>query len=247
MLVAAAIFGAILGSFLNALSFRYNTGRSVLRGRSKCLRCGHTLLWLDLIPVFSWLILAGRCRYCGAKISWQYPLVECAAAALSAGVYVLHPEPALYALGTALWMTLLFLFVYDLRHSVLPLPALALAAVLALLQVWIAGFDVWHLLAGPILAAPLLLISLVSAGRWMGWGDGILQLSLGWAVGLTAGFSALCIAFWSGACVGIALLYVAKGITMKSEVPFAPFLIVGAGVAYFFHVDFFQALPLLFS
>ncbi len=248
MLVVVAILGAILGSFLNALLFRYQTGRSVMRGRSQCMSCAHTLFWYDLIPVVSWLMLCRRCRYCRTKISVQYPLVELAAAALALGVFLLHPELLRFALDTALWMVLLFVFVYDLRHQVIPWPALWIVAALGFASFLLySDLSLWSFFAGPLVALPLLAISVVSRGRWMGWGDGLLEVGLGWLLGLSAGYSALAVAFWSGALVGIGLLGLSKAYTIKSEVPFAPFLILGAGVAYFFHVDFFQALPLLFS
>ncbi len=247
MVAVAAVFGAILGSFINALAFRYNTGNSVLRGRSKCMRCGHTLSWPDLVPVFSYLFLSGRCRYCRTHISPQYPLVELVAGALVAGVYVLEPEPLQFALHTALWMTLLFLVVYDLRHQVLPWGALGVAAALSLASAWLGHqAGLLEMLAGPLLAAPLLFFSLVSKGQWMGWGDGLLELSLGWLLGLTAGATALAVAFWSGAAVGIGLMLLNRAYTMRSEVPFAPFLVLGAGCAYFLHVNIFSALPALF-
>src|SRR3989344_1506226 len=97
-LLFVAVFGAILGSFVNALSFRYNTGRSVVRGRSRCMHCGHTLDAVDLVPILSYLFLHGRCRHCGTRISVQYPLVEVVAAALSVGVYMLYPAPLSYVL-----------------------------------------------------------------------------------------------------------------------------------------------------
>lgn len=247
MFFAAAILGAILGSFINALSFRYNTGRSVLHGRSRCMRCGETLAWQHLVPVLSYLFLRGRCGYCYTTISWQYPLVELTAGVLAAGVYMLHPEPLLFVLHTAVWMTLLFITVYDIRHSVIPWPALGLLVVLALLSVAISQpltpMGWW---AGPALALPLVLFSLVSGGRWMGWADAPLELGLGWFLGLTAGGSALLIAFWVGACVGILLIVLNRAYTIRSELPFAPFLVLGAGCAYFFHVDLLQALPALF-
>lgn len=242
----AAVLGAIGGSFLNALSFRIGTGRSVMRGRSQCMRCGHMLSALDLVPIFSFLYVRGRCRYCGSKISWQYPLVEAAAAALAAGVYHLNPEPLQFSFYFLVWLTLLFVVVYDLRHGIIPWSCSILLAVLGLLHVWGAGFDTRSLAAGPALAAPLLLLSLVSRGAWMGWGDGALELGLGWLLGLSAGLTAFVAAFWSGAAVGIVLLLRQKGYTMKSELPFAPFLVLGAGVAYFFHVDIFATLPALF-
>jgi leader peptidase (prepilin peptidase)/N-methyltransferase len=252
-IVGALLLGAILGSFINALVYRFNTGRG-MGGRSRCMQCNHTLAPQDLVPVFSFLVLRGRCRYCHSKISYQYPLVEAAAAALSLGTYLLHPEPWAYAFWLVVWMTLLFVVVYDIRHTVIPWSASILLLGLAVLSLGIQfepGFAAFQpttldLLAGPILALPLFLFSLVSRGTWMGWGDSGLELSLGWLLGLTAGLTALVLAFWIGAVVGIALIWVKKGLTMKSEVPFAPFLVLGALIAHFFHVDFFTTLPLLF-
>ncbi len=244
--IGAGLLGLILGSFLNALLYRYNTGRSVLRGRSRCMHCGHTLGAPDLIPLLSYAYLRGSCRYCRSRISLQYPAVEAVAAALSVLIYLQYQEPLHYALALAVWMVLLFIVVYDLRHQIIPWSASGLLALLSLMYVWFFGFGVWDFAAGPLLAAPLLLLSLVSGGRWMGWGDGPLELCLGWLLGITAGLTALFIAFWAGAVVGIALLVLSKGYTMKSEVPFAPFLILGAACAYFLHVDFFQTLTALF-
>lgn len=252
--IAAVGMGVIIGSFLNALLFRFNTGHSALAGRSKCMQCGHTLQALDLIPLFSYLLLGGRCRYCSARISVQYPLVEVTGAVLSLLVYLMHPTPVAYAFWFLVWMTLLFIVVYDLRHTIIPWSASFLLLALAILSLFVS-FDtmpiifftpnMWSLLAGPILASPLVLLSLVSGGRWMGWGDGPLELSLGLLLGLTLGGTALMLAFWIGAAVGILLIVFKKGLTMRSELPFAPFLVAGAFITYFFHVDFFSSLPFL--
>ncbi len=243
---SAGLLGVILGSFLNALLFRYNTGRSVARGRSQCMHCGHTLFATDLVPLLSYLYLRGKCRYCLSRLSVQYPLVEAAAGVLSVLVFVRTPEALPFALGMVLWLTLLFIFVYDLRHKIIPWEASALVSAAALLVIFLTGPSWWALAAGPVLAAPLFGFSLVSGGRWMGWGDGILELGLGWMLGLTLGLTAFVLAFWSGALVGVLLMLISKRVTMKSEVPFAPFLIFGAACAYFLHVDFFQTLPALF-
>ena len=257
----ALLFGSIIGSFLNALSFRFNTGRSIARGRSRCMHCNHELGVPDLIPVFSYFFLKGRCRYCSVRISTQYPLVEVAAALLSLLVFLEHGSPLAYLFWLLVWMTLLFVVVYDLRHTVIPWSASGLLIILSFLSLFIS-FDstpvflhapsVWALLAGPLLSLPLTALSAVSHGRWMGWGDGVLELSLGWFLGLTVGLTALMCAFWLGAFVGVALIVLQKrftrqggGFTMKSELPFAPFLVCGAALAYFYHVDFFQTLPLL--
>lgn len=240
MIFFIAGLGCILGSFLNALLFRFNTGKSVLRGRSACMRCGTELRPLDLVPVLSYIFLRGRCRYCHTKISWQYPVVEAAAALVAVFVYLQNPDPVWFAYWLLVWLILLFVLVYDLRHKIIPWSASL--SLLALAVAHAALFGTWW---GVVLGVPLLLLSLVSGGRWMGWGDGFLELSLGAFLGFTMGLSALMVAFWAGALVGIVLLFVRRGVTMKTEVPFAPFLILGAAVAYFLHVDLFQTLPLL--
>lgn len=138
--IAAATLGAIIGSFLNALSFRFNTGRGVVwarstslrASRSRCMHCGHALSPLDLVPIFSFLFLRGRCRYCEARISLQYPLVEGVAAILGFIVYLTHPEPLAFVFWLLVWMTLLFVVVYDLRHQIIPWSCSIFLIVLAL-------------------------------------------------------------------------------------------------------------------
>jgi leader peptidase (prepilin peptidase)/N-methyltransferase len=258
-LIVAALFGAIIGSFLNALLYRFNTGLSIARGRSRCMRCGHTLTFFDLMPIISYLGLRGRCRHCGTRISIQYPLIEGIAALVSVATLLTAPTPLLYVLWFCTWMTLLFILVYDLRHMVIPWSASGTLAALSLVILFLGSGSfvipgIWALMAGPLCALPLFLISLFSGGRAMGWGDGIVMLPLGWLLGLSAGASALMMAFWIGAILGLLLMLfqflgwkgVRSRLTMSSEIPFAPFLVLGAGIAYFLHVDFFSNLPLLF-
>ncbi len=270
MIVAAALFGVIIGSFLNALSFRFNTGRGFwskqgMGGRSRCMRCGHELAAADLVPLFSYLLLGGKCRYCGSHVSWQYPLVEALAGLLAAGVYILNPAPLSFAFWFVVWMTLLFVSIYDIKHTIIPWSCSLLLLALAFGNLFFSFSSLqygvpsmWMLLAGPLLALPLFLLSLVSMGRWMGWADSVLELSLGALLGLSAGATALMLAFWIGALVGIVLIVLSRlpvyfssradifRYTIKSELPFAPFLILGAALAYFFHVDFFSSLTLFF-
>lgn len=259
--IGSVCLGLIVGSFLNALSFRFHTGTSIAHGRSRCMRCGHMLSALDLVPVLSYIALRGRCRYCSTRISVQYPLVEIAAGVLALGVYLTTPAPLAYAYWFFVWMLILFVVVYDVRHTVIPWSCSLLLIGLALAYVCATGATVERLLAGPALAAPLLLISLISQGLWMGWGDGVFELSLGWLLGLLPGLSALMLGIWSGAFVGILLVTIehiavrftpttasrksARGFTMRSELPFAPFLALGAALCYFFHVDLFSQIAAL--
>jgi leader peptidase (prepilin peptidase) / N-methyltransferase len=262
--------GAILGSFLNAFSFRYNTGVPFwsprgMGGRSRCMHCSHELSAPDLVPLLSYLWLKGRCRYCGSAVSMQYPLVELIAAGISVLLYIKHPvfvgftfvSPLPYLVWMLVWMTLLFVVIYDTKHTIIPPGASVLLGVVSFALLFInpatlvfSTPSVWSLAAGPLLALPLFLLSLVSRGTWMGWGDSGLELSLGWLLGLSMGASALMLAFWIGALWGVALLIGSRlgffGYTIKSEVPFAPFLVLGAAVAYFLNVDFFSSFTLFF-
>ena len=153
-------------------------------GRSRCMHCGHTLNSLDLVPVFSFLFLRGTCRYCKAKISWQYPVVEVGGAVLSVLAYLQYPiltsntlNPLPFLFWFVVCMTLLFVVLYDIKHTIIPWSCtgllLALAVILLFINLTTLHFavpGVWVLLAGPLLALPLFLLSLFSGGTWMGWG-----------------------------------------------------------------------------
>ncbi len=250
--VASVLLGVIVGSFLNALLFRFGTGRSIIVGRSCCIHCGHTLSVQDLVPVVSYALLRGRCRYCSSRIPPQYPLVELVAAALSFSIYFEISTPYQFAYWFVVWMTLFFIVLYDLRHTIIPWSFSLFLMALSFLYV-LLHLSLPLVIAGPLLAIPLWFLSLISSGRWMGWGDGVLELSVGWLLGLSKGLTALMLSFWVGAVVGLALLFIStrwKGtgpqLTMRSEIPFAPFLILGAAVVYFLHVNFFSSFSSFF-
>ena len=248
--LGAGLLGMVLGSFLNALSFRFNTGRS-MGGRSHCMTCRHVLGPLDLVPVFSYLFLGGRCRYCRARMSAQYPIVESVAGGIGLALYLAHPMPLPFFYWLCVWMTILFIVIYDLRHTIIPWSASITLAMLALGSfVFVQPVTVGGLLAGPAMALPLFLLSLVSRGRWMGWGDSAFAISLGWLLGLMQGLTALMCSFWSGALISVGILGVAqlwwrkkgKRLTMGSEIPFAPFLALGFAIVFFTHADLFSII-----
>ena len=264
LLIWSVLLGAIVGSFINALVFRYRSGETMM-GRSHCMECEHVLSTLDLIPFFSYVFLREKCRYCSAPISFQYPLVELLGAALATGVFALNPLPLSFLLGFFFWMTVLFLTVYDFRYQELPNDALFMSGAVGLATVFVSCEaelcrrvepGLWDALAGPLVALPLLAISGFSRERAMGWGDGLLMLGFGWLLGLTGGYSALFIGVWTGAIVGLLMVawdrwraVHAEGsanaynkVTMKSRIPFAPFLTFGALAVYFFHANFLAIL-----
>ena len=257
-LFIVALFGCIVGSFLNVYILRLNTGRSTT-GRSGCMSCRKQLTWQELIPVISFFMLRGRCRGCGSRISHQYWIVEILTALLFVCVWLqgLPLIPAVLML--VLVSELVVIAVYDIKHTIIPntvvypflLTALLLSA--SLLGTYtpksIALYVAVSVINGVIVALPLLLLWVFSRGRWMGLGDVKLVLGFGMLLGVYYGLMAMMLGFVIGAVVGLFLLYAPRVIkhmslsptstrfTMKSEIPFAPFLIVGFFLVLFFNAD----------
>lgn len=227
-LVILFVFGLCVGSFLHVLALRHNSGAS-LGGRSACSVCATRLRWYELVPVLSFLFLSGRCRTCRSKISWRYPAVEVLTGLLFATVpLVFLPVFSLYIAIT----------LYDLRHKIIPDALVYAAIALSALTRAFLGGGALDYLAGPILFLFFAAIWLLSRGRAIGFGDSKLALSIGLLLGAAGGFSAVILAFWIGAVWGIgAMIFSPKRLTMKSELPFAPFLILGAWLSAAFAPD----------
>jgi prepilin signal peptidase PulO-like enzyme (type II secretory pathway) len=239
-------FGLALGSFLNCVIYRLETNQSFLKGRSFCPRCGHTLNWKDLIPVFSFLILRGRCRYCQERISLQYPLVEISTGAIFLLIFNFQLQPyGESPLGPAIFNYiiapfLILIFVYDLKHYIIPdkiiYPTIIITIFYQLFGIWNFGnwnlFGIWDLGFGILPSLFFLAIILFSRGRWMGLGDFKLAILMGLILGWPEILAALFLAFFIGAIIGVGLILAGKK-TMKSEVPFGPFLVTGTLVTLF--------------
>lgn len=254
-LIFSFLFGLIIGSFLNTVIYRYNTGRTV-GGRSKCLSCGHTLTWRELIPVVSYVIQGGKCAKCGSQFSATYPLVEFFTALLFLGVsikflpnsfeFVTFPRE-LVILLVVHWfiMSLLMVIaVYDLRHKIIPDGMVYAFIVVSAMMAWWQNPEA--LLAGGYFFAFFGFIWLASRGKWLGFGDAKFVTGIGFMLGLTSGVSALMIACWSGALCGLSGMGLSRlrqgssSLTIKSELPFAPFLILGLLVVFFFQINVFE-------
>jgi len=239
------LFGLIIGSFLNVVIYRYNTGFSI-NGRSKCLACGGQLRWFELIPVCSYLVQGGRCRRCKSWVSWQYPVVELISALAFVAIWQLQASLLFTVLYWAIFSLLIVILVYDLRHLIIPDGLVFLFIILALAVTALSGergIIIDHLLAGLGLAGAFALLWLISRGRWMGFGDAKLALGVGFLLGSTGGLSAIVTAFWTGAVVGVGLIALSrllsrkKRVSMNSELPFAPFIIIGLVLVFFFHLN----------
>lgn len=247
MAIVFGLLGLIIGSFLNVLILRRNF--SSLGGRSHCMSCRAQIEWYDNIPLISWIVLRGHCRLCRSSISAQYPIVE----ALTAGLFALAgAAPALllaerFVLCVIISISIAIAF-YDIRHTIIPdewvFPLACFSLAFGMMYFADIIPPILLLISGPIAAAPLFLLWLISGGRWMGFGDVKLAISIGWLLGPWYGSIAILGAFILGAVVSVLLLVLlprllawlrSSGITrlslgttrltMKSEVPFGPFLI----------------------
>jgi Type II secretory pathway, prepilin signal peptidase PulO and related peptidases len=241
LLLLSAVFGLVVGSFLNVIVWRVPRHESIVRPGSHCPSCDAELGAIENVPVLSWLVLRGRCRHCRARISVRYPLVELANAALWVGIAqrfgTSWEVPAYCALASGL----LVLSLIDLDHFLLPnrvlYPAGFLFGALLVLPAAIDGHWDLYLRAvegGAAAFAVFFLIHIVSP-RGMGFGDVRLSFVLGLALGwLSWGhvFLGLFLGFLLGAVVGASLIaFKLRG--RKDPVPFGPFMAAGALVAIF--------------
>jgi leader peptidase (prepilin peptidase)/N-methyltransferase len=247
-------FGLIIGSFLNVVIFRLNTSKS-LGGRSACMICAKKLTWYELIPLFSFLGLKGRCSGCKSKISLQYPLVEVISATVFALLFLKFQDVfwantlvfiVTYAYYTLMFSILLVISVYDLKHKIIPDMLSLFFGILAIGLFFFLDFNfsihlptIFQFLSGFIIALPLLLMWLLSGGAWMGFGDVKLALGLGWFLGLSGAIFGLLFSFWSGAIIGVILVAFTKKYGIKSEIPFAPFLVLGTFLSFIFELHIF--------
>jgi leader peptidase (prepilin peptidase)/N-methyltransferase len=230
----AGVLGAIVGSFLNVVSYRLPRHESLISPASHCPKCGTPVKPYDNIPILSWLLLRGRCRSCAAPISPRYPLVEALTAALCVGAVLAHTSASGVALSVALILLVVPAALIDLEHRIIPNRLTALGAVLALaigLALDPAG-EPERLIAGAGAGGLLLLAALAYPGG-MGMGDvklaGVMGLFLGRAVA-----PAILVALLAGVLVGVVVI-AEKGAQQgrKTAVPFGPFLALGALVAVF--------------
>ena len=236
--VGIAVLGAVLASFVGVLVERINTGASWANDRSRCDSCSETLTARDLLPVLSWLLSLGRCRHCGSRVPFRHAVVE--------GTSALMFFFAFQQLGITVYLgvfliallALLFVVLYDLRHTIVLMVPMALFVVSALVFRFLQmpdtqGIGLSLLLAGAC-GSFFLAFHVFSRGRAMGLGDAPMALGLSLLVGPAVVLPGVLFSFWIGAQYGIVVLVsTPRGHRMGIEVPFVPFLALGFLLAYF--------------
>ncbi len=263
------VFGAVIGSFLNVLIYRLPIGMDFKKGNSICPNCKHQLYWKDLFPLFSWIFLGGKCRYCKEPISKQYPIVEAINGACYVLVYIFLCGGAQISggnisfsdLGLSLKLVGFMIFFscllvaswVDFKHQIIPD------------SMWISIFAGGLFIVGDALitgqfskdwivariiglfavSGMFFIVALVTGGRAMGGGD----IKLMAAVGFVLGWKAVLISLFLSAFLGV-LFSIGRKIIFKQEmkgvVPFGPFLAMASAVCAFVGEDIFNAYLGLF-
>lgn len=238
------IFGAAIGSFLNVVILRTHIGKT-LGGRSECPDCHHQLSTPDLIPILSYLLLSGKCRYCRHKLSIQYPLVELSTAILFTLAFLVSSQILTSTLNIPNLLSLIFnlfivsvlivITVTDLRWGIIPdnivLPASLVVFVYQIVLNFFLTPDyrlfIFNLAAALGIGLFFLLLILVTKGKGMGGGDLKLSIFIGLALGWPLAILAIFLGFLTGAIGSVMLLILGKK-GLKSSIPFGPFLALGA-------------------
>ncbi|MGC1164986.1 MAG: prepilin peptidase [Solirubrobacterales bacterium] len=229
--VLAFLGGLLAGSFTTVVAHRVPRGESIVAPRSRCTACGVQIAAYDNVPVFSWLLLRGRARCCGAPVSARYPLTELTLGlAYAATVAVLWGDPGEIALGLVFATALAAITLTDLERRIIPNKILLVAAVLGVAITAVADpGSLPERGAAAVAAGGLLFAAALAYPRGMGLGDvklaAVMGLFLGWDVA-----PAILVALLAGSVVGLAMIVRHGAAARKQAIPFGPFLALGGVV-----------------
>lgn len=253
------VVGIFVGSFLNVIVDRLPRKETISKGRSHCEFCKKELVWYDLIPLLSFLMLKGKCRYCHKKLSLYYPIIELGTGVLFALTYIFVISNSPFGLSQggqfiisneifnhkSLIINLIYylfiissfiiIFFEDLKFGIIPdkvvFPAIV-ATLLYLLIINPSSLIIYFISALGSFAFFIVLF-LITKGKGMGFGDVKLSFLLGLILGFPKIILALYLAFLTGAILGIILIVWRKKRSLKDTIPFGPFLVIGTLLSLF--------------
>ena len=228
------LYGIVFGSFFNVVGLRVPKGESIVRPPSHCTVCDRRLTALDLVPVLSYVFLKGKCRGCGTKIHWVYPVIEIVTGFLFAFSYV-KLGFSLELIVALLFISLLVIItVSDIAYMLIPdkillffLVPIVVARIFSPLTPW------WDSILGAVIGFGLLFLIAVLSKGGMGGGDIKLFFVIGLVLGVTLSLLTLFLASVIGAIIGIIVLKKAKK-GRKTPIPFGPSIATAAIIAYFY-------------
>lgn len=242
------ILGLFIASFLNVLVDRLPREESVIRGRSHCEKCKKELVWYDLIPLLSFIFLKGKCRYCKAKLSFYYPIIELTTGIMFALVFysfgIMNHELKIMDLGYYLFLicSLIVIFFADLKYGIIPDKIVFPTIVVSFIYLFLIHNSLFliHFLSAIGASLFFLFLFLITKGRGMGFGDVKFAFLMGLILGFPNIVVSLYIAFLTGAIVGVILIIWRKKRMFGASIPFGPFLAIGTFSAIFWGGIIFQ-------
>jgi leader peptidase (prepilin peptidase)/N-methyltransferase len=223
MVIILTILGLVVGSFLGAYTYRYPRRIQIIKGRSFCPKCETKITWYDNLPLLSFALLNGKCRNCGKKISFRYPVIELMTALGFVGIWYFSLPSLLFIILPIL----MAVFVIDLEHKIIPDELVLGGFILIAFSLLMADNSSFliNLLSGFSAASFLLFLHLITKGRGMGLGDVKLALMIGTFLGWPKTLTWLLTAFLTGAMVGLILIII-KRFSFGKQIAFGPFLVV---------------------
>ena len=256
------VLGAVIGSFLGVIIDRSLGEKSVVTGRSFCDHCKHTLGWIELIPVMSYVFLGGKCKHCHSKLSLSYPIVEILTGSLFLLTifFVFGPDPSLYVSDIRYFLiaayflyivsSLVIIFFTDLKYGIIPFKIVFTAIIITFLWYFIlpvlhlkdleisflmleSNYLFNYLISGLSAFLFFFIIFLLTKGRGMGFGDVVYAFLMGFILGFPNVVLGLYIAFLSGAFISVFLVVLRMKKLKGGTVPFGPFLILGTIISLF--------------
>jgi len=257
MYIFLFIFGLAIGSFLNVLIDRLPNGEKIT-GRSKCDHCHKQLAWYDLIPIVSFIMIGGQCRYCRKKLSIYYPFTEL----ITGFLFVLVAQligfssiPLLF-IYFGIISCLIVIFFADFKYQIIPDSIqLTLLAIILFFHLFFE-FAIRSLgseteitdfiLAGVGTMLPILFLWWITKGRGMGFGDVKLAFNIGFLLGLKTGLLSLYMSFIFGAVIGLLLMIIKKK-HLTSKIAFGPFLVLGIITMIFFQKEILTVINKIYG
>lgn len=230
------IIGTVFGSFFNVCIFRIPNKESISNPQSYCYKCNNRLTYLDLIPILSWILLKGKCRYCGQKISLRYPLIELLTGILFIIIYNVHGLNFITINYLVLTSLLIIITFIDIDYYIIPDSMIILGSIFELLfNLTNKGISIRNSIIGGVVCSGVMLIlitliELVVKKEVMGGGDIKLFFMIGLFLGLKLGLLTILLSIYVGAFYGIVTIIYSK--IKKQEynsiIPYGPFISVGA-------------------
>lgn len=246
--IVAFIFGTILGSFYNVVGYRLPKGESLISPSSHCTNCNHKLGPLELIPIFSFLFLGGKCKKCGQKISWFYPIFEFSTGVLFALSYIVFGPTIDFFIAITFVSTLLVVVLSDYKYMIIPDEVVIFSSIVLLIEIFIkSGLKGvgYSLLSGFISAFVMFMLKVLGDHLFkkesMGGGDIKLLFIFGLVINYPMAIISIFLGSFIGLPISIYILYKEK----TNIIPFGPFLSVAALIIYFTNIDLKWILDVL--